>query len=329
MALIKRYASLLLTVGFLALFIWYGLTHREIFHDLTNIAVWALVLIVVGKLINVWTTGLFTKWTVEAFTDTLSQAESFVVAVLTAIGNFFGPLFGGLGIRAVYLKKYHQLPYSKFTSTLIGYYLLMLLFNSLLAVVGLLLLPHGNHTNFLLLVFGGWFILFLGLMFVKLPQRQKFAWLERNKLGKLLVKTTYDIEDGWQVMLHKRKLLVQMIVLAIVNLVALYFVNYVEFVALDIHVTAAAMMLYTAIVQASLLISLTPGAVGLRETLLIVLGGTLGITNEQIVQVAILDRGIYFVMLGALFLLTRHSKFRRNMEDAGKEIQANPQPKEV
>lgn len=323
MKLIKRYMSLILTLGFLALFVWYGLTHTEMFEDIFNIAIWALVLIVVGKLINIWTTGLFTKWTVEAFTDTLSQAEAFVVAVLTAIGNFFGPLFGGLGIRAVYLKKYHALPYSKFSSTLIGYYLMMFLFNSLLAVAGILLLPRGDHTTFLLLIFGGWALLFLLLMFAKLPKRERLAGLEKNKFAAKIIKTLYDIEDGWRAMVSKRKLVFQMLVLAAVNLATLYFVNYVEFTALHIQVSAASMMLYTAIVQASLLISLTPGAVGLRETILIVIGGTLGLTNEQIVQVAILDRGIYFIMLGVLFLMMRHSVFRRKMTVA--EAQAKTQ----
>jgi uncharacterized protein (TIRG00374 family) len=256
---------------------------------------------------------LFTKWTVEAFTDTLTQAESFVIAVLTAIGNFFGPLFGGLGIRAVYLKKYHNLQYSKFTSTVIGYFLMMFQFNSLLAIVGLLLLPHNSQTGVGLIVFGAWFVVFLVLGVVRLPDRKRFAWLTRNRPGAALVKVLYDIEDGWRLMLGNRKLLVQMAVLALVNLAALYMVNYVEFVAFDIHVTAAAMMLYTAIVQASLLLSLTPGAVGLREGILILVATTLGITNQQIIQVAVLDRGVYFIMLGVLFLATRHSMFRQKI----------------
>ncbi|MCA9325297.1 flippase-like domain-containing protein [Candidatus Saccharibacteria bacterium] len=317
--MLRKYTSLLLTIGFLVLFVWYGWTHQEIFTDLTNIAVWALALIVVGKLINVWTTGIFTKWTVEAFTDTLTQAEAFVVSVLTAIGNFFGPLFGGLGIRAVYLKKYHNLPYSKFTATLIGYFLMMLQFNSLLAIAGLLLLPHNNQTNFVLLVFVGWFLAFLLLTVMRLPQREKLAGIEKMKLARPIIKTLYDIEDGWKLLVSKKKLLFQMMGLAVANLVALYAVNYIEFVALDIHVTPAAMMLYTAVVQASLLLSLTPGAVGLRETILIILGTTLGISNQQIIQVAILDRGIYFIMLGILFLMTRHSTFRNRAVSAAAE----------
>lgn len=323
MNLIKRYTSILLTTAVLAIFIWYGLTHKEIFSDLTSIALWAMALIVIGKLINIWTTGIFTKWTVEAFTDTLGHKESFVVAVLTAIGNILGPLFGGLGIRAVYLKKFHNLDYSKFTATLIGYYLIMFLFNSLLAIAGILLLPANNQTGFLLLVFGGWFVAFFVLMFFKLPKRERLAKLERNKILRIIIKITYDIEAGWRLMISNRVLLIQMLVLAVANLAALYFVNYIEFVALGITVTPAAMMLYTAIVQASMLLSITPGAVGLREAVLLVLAGTLGITNAEIVQVAILDRGIWFVLLAVLFVIIRLPMFRREMKQASQaETQA-------
>lgn len=312
----KKYASTLITLGVIGLFAWYGFTHDEIFRDLAHVAVWASVLIIIGKLVNVWTTGLFTKWTVEAFTDTLSQRESFVVAVLTAIGNFFGPLFGGVGIRAIYLKKYHRLPYSKFTSTLIGYYQMMFQLNSLMAIVALLVLPHGSQTGYVMAVFGIWFIVLLGLALIKLPAKRRLAWLSRSRLGALIIKILYDIEDGWRLLISKRKLLFQMFVLAAANLLALYAVNYIEFLAFGIHVSAAAMALYTAIVQASMLLSITPGAVGLREAMLIIVAGTLGITNQQIIQVAILDRGIYFLLLGALFLAIRHSKLRQSIAAA-------------
>lgn len=312
-AQLKAHSSTFITLGFLALFLWYGTTHREIFHSLAKVSLFSIFLIVVGRMINIWTTGLFTKWTVEAFTRTLSQSESFMVAVLTAVGNFFGPLFGGLGIRAIYLKKYHNLSYSKFTSTLIGYYLMMFQLNSLMAIGALLVLPKTSQTAYIMAVFGGWFLVLLVLSLMRLPKREKMAWATRSKPGAMVVKVLYDIEDGWHLMLSKPKLLVQMFVLAVVNLLTLYFINYVEFWALHIPVSVASMALYTAVVQASLLLSVTPGAVGLREAMLLVISSTLGITVAQIVQVAILDRAIYFVLLAVLLLITRHSSLRASL----------------
>jgi uncharacterized membrane protein YbhN (UPF0104 family) len=307
----KKHISLILTIGVVALFVWYGVAHPEMFKSLGQVSLLALFLIVALRLVTIWSNGLFTKWTVEAFTDRLSMGEGFMVAVLTAVGNFFGPLLGGMGIRAVYLKKYHRLPYSKFTSTLIGYYQMMFIFNSLLAVGSLLFLPRTHQTWLLILFFVAWIVGFAAFAVVHLPKRERMGRLERTKVGSFAVKVLYDVEDGWKLLRGNKVLMVRMAALAIINLIALYLISLVEFKALNLPMNAATLGLYTALVQASLLLSITPGAVGLREAMLFILAATVGLTNQEIIQIAILDRGIYFVMLAVLLVVTRQSKLRR------------------
>lgn len=307
----KKYASSILTLAVTVLFVWYGLAHPELFTPLGQVGAGFLLLIIFFRIVTIWSNGLFTKWTVEAFTNKLSMREGFMVAVLTAVGNFFGPLLGGMGIRAIYLKKYHRLSYSKFTATLVGYYQMMFIFNSLLAVIGLLLLPRTGQSNALLLFFIAWIIGFASLAIVRLPARSRLASLEQNKVGKFVIKILYDIEDGWKLLRQNRSLMLKMAALAVVNLVALYLISLFEFMALGFAINFAALALYTALVQASLLLSITPGAVGLREAMLLILAATIGLTTPQILQLAVLDRGIYFVMLGVLMLVTRHSKMRQ------------------
>lgn len=306
----KKYTSTILTLAVVLLFVWYAWLNPELFEPLTQVGLGFLFLIIFFRVITIWSNGLFTKWTVEAFTNKLSMREGFMVAVLTAVGNFFGPLLGGMGVRAVYLKKYHQLPYSKFTATLIGYYQMMFIFNSLMAIIGLLLLARTGQSTALLLFFAAWMFGFASFAFIRLPARRRFKAIEQTRIGKVLVKIIYDIEDGWQLLLQNRRLLIRMAGLAIINLIALYFVSLLEFMALGLHINFAALALYTALVQASLLLSITPGAVGLREAMLVILAGTIGLSTQEIVQVAVLDRGIYFVMLAILMLATRHSKMR-------------------
>lgn len=306
----KKYISLFLTVSVVGLFVWYALSNPDLFTSLTNVSIAALVAIVLLRVVTIWSNGMFTVWTVEAFIGGMSRREGFMIAVLTAIGNFFGPLLGGMGVRAIYLKKYHKLPFSKFTATLIGYYIMMFTLNALMAFVALLLLPKTPQTNTLLLIFGGWAALFVGLAFMRLPSKQKTERLRQNKLLAVVFKVLYDIEDGWKVLKRNRILMLQMGGLAIVNLIALYFVSWVEFWALGIATNVAALALYTALVQVSLLLSITPGAVGLREALLLIVATTLGLSASQIVQVAVLDRAVYFVMLAVLAVVTRHSKLR-------------------
>jgi uncharacterized membrane protein YbhN (UPF0104 family) len=155
---VKKYLSLSVVVFVLAVFVWYGATHREIFTALGHVALWTIIVIAILRLFRFFLNGLFTKVTAEAFTDKFTIRESYMISIITAVGNFFGPLFGGLGLRALYLKKFHNLPISKFTSTLVGYYLIMFMVNSLLAIGSILALSRTTQTGYLIafLRFGSW-----------------------------------------------------------------------------------------------------------------------------------------------------------------------------
>lgn len=312
---IRQYSSWIITLVLLGVFAWYAATNQDIFAALGAVAVGWLVLIAAFRVLMILSNGLFTKITVEAFTGKITTRESFYVSILTAVGNFFGPLFGGLSIRAVYLKKIHHLPYSKFTATLVGYYLLMFIGNSLLALVGLLLLEDTHQTLYLTGIFGAWLLLFIGFAFVRLPQKNKLDFMQRNRVLRFMHKVLYDIDAGWRVLLADKRLMAQAALLAVFNLAMVVLITLVEFWALNISITLPALLLYSALVQVSILLSITPGAVGVREALLLVVATTLGVTGQEILQVAIIDRGVQFIIIALLALSTRHSKLRAKLTD--------------
>lgn len=310
----KKYLSLIITLAVLAAFGWYVASHPDNFTVLAHVSWWLLVLIAVFKCLKFLSNGLFAKYTAEAFTKKFSIGEGIIISIISAVGNFFGPLLGGLGVRAVYLNKVHGLPYAKFTSTLIGYYLLMFLTNSLLAIVSLLFLPRTHQTVYALIFFSVWFVAFLGLAFVRLPSKQKLAWLTKNKLGKLIYKVLYDIEEGWRVILSDKKLLLKMLVLALLVLVSVYLVSLMEFMALNIPFNWAGLGLYTALFQVSILLAITPDGVGIREGIFAVLASTIGISGAQIIQIGVIDRGVHTILLVLLFLLVRNSVINRRLK---------------
>ena len=318
----KKIISNVVTVGFLVAFLWYGLTNKDMLQALGNVAVWSLLLVAAGKMIVFVSNGLFTKWTAELFTKKFSLAHGIYITILSAIGNFFGPLLGGASIRAVYLKKYHNLSYSKFTATLMGYYLILFISNALLAILSLVLLPKTHQTGFLIGFFVVWLLFMVGISFVRLPKRHRFKKLEQYKLSRFVLKVLYEIEEGWQVLIKNRVLLTRLLFLAFLSLGGTYFVSFIEFQALGIPLNVGALGLYTAIVATSLLLSLTPGAIGIRESLLVLVGTTLDISNHQIVQIAIIDRGVHFLLLGFLYIATRHSSLRKSLTEADSTSEA-------
>jgi uncharacterized membrane protein YbhN (UPF0104 family) len=61
-----------------------------------------------------------------------------------------------------------------------------------------------------------------------------------------------------------------------------------------------------------LLISLTPGALGIREGIFFLTSDVLGISNEEIMQLALLDRGVTVLTLFFWFVVLSGRKYFSN-----------------
>ncbi len=283
------------------------------FKPLAEVSIIALVLIGLTKMLLSIVNGLFMKWSVEVFTKRMKLSEGIYVAVLSAIGNFFGPLLGGAAIRAVYLKKIHNLSYSLFTSTLAGYYVIVFAANSLLAVVSLIFLSNTNPSPGLFLFFTAWLVVMVMMMFARLPKRERLTKFEKRRLPKFLITVVYDIENGWRRLISHRGLVPKLFFLACCGFIITFLTGLLEFNAINASISIAGLGLYTAVSTSSMLVSLTPGAIGIRESLLLVTSSAMGVTTSQILQVAVIDRAVSFAVLGILYLLTRFLK-PKNME---------------
>ncbi len=306
----KTQISRAITAIFLAVFIWYGLSNKQIFLALSGVSVASIILITLGRFVVYFSNGLFTKWSAELFTKKISLGEGVYISILSAVGNFFGPLLGGTSIRAVYLKKVHGLTYSYFTSTLIGYYLILFIINCLMALTALAFLPKDNKTNFLLVFFGLWLGAMLLLSRLRLPSRVT-GNNNKNAIARRITKVLVNTEEGWQQILSDKKLLLKLVLIAALSFLGGFMMYYFEFNALGISTYFPTVLLYTSFVTISLLISLTPGAIGIRETILLITSATMGLAAEDILKLAVLDRAINFSLLFLLFLVMRSKKLKK------------------
>jgi uncharacterized protein (TIRG00374 family) len=313
----KLKLSSILTLVFIAAFIIYFLANPGLLSPLRDVSIGILILIGVTKMSLHVVNGLFMQWSVEVFTKRMRLSEGVYVAVLSAIGNFFGPLLGGATIRAVYLKKVHNLSYSFFTSTLAGYYVILFAANSVLAILSLLFLRNNEHTKGLFVFFAAWLAIMIVLMFMRLPRREKVSRLERNRVSKFIATALYDMESGWRRLIRDRKLVPKLFFLACCGFAITFITGYLEFGAIGASISIAGLGLFTAVSTSSMLVSLTPGAIGIRESLLLLTSSAMGVTTDQILQVAVIDRAVSFAVLGFLYLLTHFLK-PKSMKDVVK-----------
>ena len=306
----RRFAPRLATLVVLVLFGVYAVNNQEVFVDLMELTWTTLLWVTVGRLLVFFSNGMFVKWTAEAFTRRLTMGEGIYVGILSAVGNFFGPLLGGASIRAVYLRRVHDLPYTKFTSTLMVYYVLLFGLNFTLAMVGLVSLDLQTTPWVLVALFGGGLLVLGASTFIRLPQRLRTDDPGRSRLTRRVLGILVDIESGWRRLLRMPWLLIKLVGLASLSIAAQFLIAFVSFQAIGADISWASLAIYVSIVTISLLIAVTPGAIGIREAMLLLVTETLGVSGEAIIQVAVIDRGVTFALLLALFVITRSSRLR-------------------
>jgi uncharacterized membrane protein YbhN (UPF0104 family) len=209
---------------------------------------------------------------------TLGRKESLLLVMYSSIINFFGPLQSGPAFRAAYLKRKHNVKLKNYTLATLLYYVFYAIFSALFIM-----------TYFV----GLWGLLAVIAIVALIPLLLKnprfvpvrFRTLRLEHIGQLAAAT-----------------------LAQVSTLAVIF--YVELGSVGKHIAAVPTLIYTGAANFALFVSVTPGAIGFRESFLVFSQRLHHIVNGQIVSASLIDRGVYVIFLGllALFVFGLHAQ---------------------
>jgi uncharacterized membrane protein YbhN (UPF0104 family) len=300
MKFFKKNANLIITLLFFGLLGWYFINNREALSSLMEVPFWVVLLLLVMKGSRIFITGLFTKFTLDAFGKKMTYGEVNYLSLLSSIGNFFGPILGGASIRAVYLKKKHDFEYSKFISTLYGFYIVTFLTN---ALIGLLLvinygLKVGGSTELWSVAAVFLFIFLANLALVAIPAKvlHKIVGLFKF-LPKRLIKITDLMIGGWETIRVNHKLLFKLFLLNIAITSVIMVESTVLYYQFVDNWQLTSVLLYTILGTLSTLVSVTPGAVGVKEAIFLFSASVTVLAPEQILQMATVDRSATFLLL--------------------------------
>ncbi|HSX36675.1 MAG TPA: lysylphosphatidylglycerol synthase domain-containing protein [Patescibacteria group bacterium] len=278
---VKPLASLLVLVVTALAFAHFVSTHPAARHQLANVHPAVLLLLLGLYALVLGCLVLAQEGTLDMCATRLGRSETLLLTMYTAIVNFFGPLQSGPGFRAVYLKK-------KYGTKLKNYALATLLYLGFYAgFSGLFLLSGviGWQWLLLLALLGACVIAVAVRLELPLVGRLKsLAWRGSVKLG---VAT-----------------LLQVSITAIIYYVELRSVNHA------VHFSQA--VIYTGAANFALFVSVTPAAIGFRESFLLFSQHLHHINTTTIVNASLIDRGVYVLFLGILVLaaLGLHAKQR-------------------
>jgi len=276
--IMKKSLKIAAAIGILAAtliaFAHYAKGHPEVLRQLQHTSPW-LIIVLVGCYL-VWFAALviILRVSVQLYNKTLPPQENILLNAYSTLANFFGPGQSGPAVRGLYLKKRHGLPIK-------SYIFASLLYYGFYAVISAFFLFAGSQAWWKTLVVmllagaGSW---------VVIRWYAKKSHLTNNSLSMTKV--------GWLGLATAVQMVMQFVIF------------YIELHATQPGVSAGQALSYTGAANFAVFVSLTPGAIGIREAFLVFSHSLHHISNSVIVAANVIDRAVYLVFLGLLFLIT-------------------------
>lgn len=235
--------------------------------------------------------GLRLKIMMERYDIRLLFKEWFGLTILTVFGNYITPFRAGVSARAVYLKKKHKFSYTSSVSLIGALYLTHIFISCLIGFFLIFFIPFPD--NFKSIIMGFFLTLFLIstfiLFFIPLPIRMNM------KIFKYLTNALSEFRKIRDIPFMLKIILVDVSRLIIE---AIFF--YSAFKAFGFNALFAACMLMVVFSNLSLILSVTPVGLGVKEALIILTSKLIGADVLIGTFVAVLHRGIAIIII--LFL---------------------------
>lgn len=275
-------AAVTVMTATIAVFAVYFVKHPEVRQQLANTSPRVIALLLALYLTGVLALAFVTIATVRLYKLRLQTQESLLLTMYTAIINFFGPLQSGPAFRGVYLKKKHNFSLKHYAVATMVYYCF-----------------YGGMS--VLMLFSGvlrWWLVLLGaagLTFMFLAARSQ-------RLKPRLQGIDFH---GWSYL--------AIATLAQVVIVTLIYYTELRTVAPGTRFSQA--IIYTGAANLALFVSLTPGAIGFRESFLLFSQNLHHVSDSTIVAANILDRAMYLVLLAVLALIIFGTHAKRQFSD--------------
>ncbi len=196
----------------------------------------------------------------------LGKKENSLVVMYSSIINFFGPLQSGPAFRAAYLKQRHNINLKLYAAATLLYYGFYAMFSGILLgafVLGYWVIP----------------LCLIGLLAAPyLVRIGRFKMLSSNHVASLAMAS-----------------LMQVFILSLI-----YFM---QLRSLGSGASYLQAMTYTGAANFALFVSLTPGAIGFRESFLLFTQQAHQISSDVILTASLIDRSVYILLLLAMSVI--------------------------
>lgn len=298
--MLRKVLPIALVIAFLVWVAVYVNENLEAFRPVTQVSWWDGLSVALPFLVIMTGNGMFIATVSRAFHISLTGIEWLSLSFASSFANYFLPLRGGTGIRALYMNRLHGLPFTTFLSTLSIMYLTHTVVNGVLAFAGMAFIASkggpfnaGLMSFFLLIVAVG-----LAALFMKVDIQRNYVRFPLAQMVSLI--------QAWRAVCGNRALLTRVWLLTIAISLASFWQCWAAFDAMSVSISWEGILLYAASKNLAALIGLTPGGLGIVELTSVYLGTVLGYSTVDALSIQGLIRA---VALGTLLMFGPFSLF--------------------
>lgn len=257
------------------LFGWYISKNPEILQQLKNTSPLVVLSVITAYTGVLGALMLVLVGSLHFYKKKMSIHENFLLNAYSSLVNFFGPGQSGPGFRAAYLKLKHNVLIKQYIFITLVYYAFYALFSGIL--FSAVAFPPLVTIGLIIVIIVGC----LGIIKFYLKKNKNILRnSSRNPLKPIII-------IGCATLLQ---------------VLLLWLLYFIELRSFDASVSASQAAAYTGAANFALFVSLTPGAIGFREAFLLFSQNVHAIPNDLIIAANILDRAVYILFLGILFL---------------------------
>lgn len=269
---LKILAGFIILGGTVLAFIHYASTHPALLDKLRQTNPLILIMLVTAYVVWFLALVIILRISIRMYGITISKQENVLLNAYSSLANFFGPGQSGPAVRGLYLKKRHGLGIKKYLFASLIYYGFYAFFSAFLLLIGS----------------QAWWVTTVALVAVGATSFIVLRWYARR--------AAQNVESGvsaraigWIAAATAFQVLAQAAIFLI------------ELRQIDPTISLAQAFSYTGAANFAVFVSLTPGAIGIREAFLVFSQNIHGISNTVMVAANVIDRAVYLLFLGVLF----------------------------
>lgn len=263
-------AILAVTIG---AFSYYLRHHPQTVERLRHLPPGTLLALAAMNIVSFGCLVLVTRASLQLYGKRMGRQENVLFNAYSSLINFFGPGQSGPVFRGAYLKKRLDLGVKQYAFATLVYY-------GFFAVISVLLMLAGTRPWWQTALVAG----ATAAVSVAIIRWYKY----RSQIGSARLDAKHI---GWIGVATLLQLLMQVAIYA------------VELHNVGAHASPGQILSYTGVANLAIFAALTPGAIGIREAFLLFSTRLHHIDSASIVAANIIDRGVYLVFLGLLFVL--------------------------